>query len=267
MCRPPPSESVMSENRTDSPLFPPGQSSPRQPSGGAPDASPADREAYARAVREAGYPPIRGAPPEPSASPDVAPGPGYAPTQSGSAPPLGQPPAGYPLTDQPAGFAPPAGFVPPLDPQLYAHSLQVGGAVLPPDYLRRAPAGRIVLLAALGVVLLAHVGLVALYLVLFGADASVSQIIRLGVVVAVGAWLYNGSAWAYWSALIGLALGGLAGVIAGTAILDQGLVGAAVVGLGVIYGGAAAVLAFSPSVRDFLESQRLREYPGAGGSL
>ncbi|HEY1013200.1 MAG TPA: hypothetical protein VGE07_10885 [Herpetosiphonaceae bacterium] len=227
----------MSERPKDPFAVPPGFPGHR-PSSGDPEL---DRQAYARAVREAGYGPIGGSGEPP---PDTPAAPGYAP-------PLGGVP--YPLPSH-------AGYVPSID------SL-AAGAPVSPDYLRRAPAGRIVLLVTIGVLLLAQIGVVGIYVVRFGSEASLRQMIRLAAYAGFSGWLYGGSERAYWMSIVGLTLGALAGVMGGIAILEFGAVAVAVIALGVLYGVAAAVLAFVPSVREFLESQRLRQYPGSGGSL
>jgi hypothetical protein len=150
-------------------------------------------------------------------------------------------------------------YVPPLTNAAYPPSAGApAGYHVPIQVVPRDGVGKILVLAVLATVLLVQLAVAGLTVLRAGPAGMGSTLIRIAVSLVLSGYLYRGREWARITMAVLLMLGALVAIVGGLQMLQLGAVGWIIFAMGAIYGGCAAILLFSSSVRDFLSLQGSR---------
>jgi hypothetical protein len=152
---------------------------------------------------------------------------------------------------------PPAGpsYVPPLNNAPYPPAGAPAGYHVPAQVAPRDGRGKLLVLGVLATVLLIQLIVAGLTALRAGPAGMGSTLIRIVISLVLSGYLYRGREWARITMAVLLMLGALVAIVGGLQVLQLGAVGWTIFAMGAIYGGCAAILLLSRSVREFLRLQ------------
>jgi hypothetical protein len=147
-------------------------------------------------------------------------------------------------------------YVPPLNNAPYPPAGNTpAGYHVPAQVAPRDGRGKILVLGVLATVLLIQLVVAGLTVLRAGPAGMGSTLIRIAISLALSGYLYRGREWARITMAVLLILGALVAIVGGLQVLQLGAVGWMIFAMGAVYGVCAAILLFSPSVREFLSLQ------------